>query len=546
MHLLLFPNFQKILLRTLRLTMGSESTATTPKDSSQGESVSIPVDSTKQEQPHMDGPTISPPDTTTTTTTTIDPLNVGDTCQVKWRNGERKLDAIVVERRPLGYRKKKRQRRLLQNSSSGCELEYYVHYQGHDRRLDEWIPLQKFVLDTLERQTTTTTTTTTTTGGSGTADSGLGGGSNHGSSEGGLTLTASTSGDVGDTEEADGSATNNTTNTSPSKDTTTAPATSSSTNAATTTSSTTAAPIQWGVGGNWHGNSGDPSLAAFEREHEETTKIKNIETIVMGEWQVEAWYYSPFPDEYSNLETLYVCEFCLTYMRQLRTYKRHVQTCGCPRHPPGRKIYSEPDLAVYELDGKDHTAYCQKLCLLAKLFLDHKTLYFDVTPFYFYVVTKVDEDGAHIVGYFSKEKVSSEGYNLACILTFPQYQKAGYGKFIISLSYELTKREGKTGSPEKPLSDLGKVSYRSYWKHVLFHLLARHDTTLSPTTNTMKDLSIADLSTRTGIKNEDILSTLQALDMIKVWKGQHVVYVEQKVLRKYMAQRYVYSSTGSR
>lgn len=36
------------------------------------------------------------------------------------------------------------------------------------------------------------------------------------------------------------------------------------------------------------------------------------------------------------------------------------------------------------------------------MFLDHKTLYFDVEPFLFYVLCDVDRDGAHMVGYFSK------------------------------------------------------------------------------------------------------------------------------------------------
>lgn len=163
-------------------------------------------------------------------------------------------------------------------------------------------------------------------------------------------------------------------------------------------------------GGNWHGSSAtassDPAAAAFEREHEETTKVKNIEKIVMGSWEVEAWYYSPFPAEYSEIETLYVCEFCLSYMKKRKTLRKHKAECSC-RHPPGREIYREGDLSVYELDGKEHRAYCQKLCLLAKLFLDHKTLYYDVNPFFFYVVAKVDVHGSHIVGYFSKEKVSN-------------------------------------------------------------------------------------------------------------------------------------------
>ncbi|KAM3576661.1 hypothetical protein VYU27_001464 [Nannochloropsis oceanica] len=264
------------------------------------------------------------------------------------------------------------------------------------------------------------------------------------------------------------------------------------------------------------------SQAAVEKEHEEITKVKNIQFIEMGKYEVETWYYSPFPSEYCDTERLYVCEFCLKYMKKKKTLQRHKAKCDL-RHPPGDEIYREGNLSVFEVDGKLNKIYSQNLCLLAKLFLDHKTLYYDVDPFLFYVLCESDEKGYHVVGYFSKEKNSCENYNLACILTFPPYQRAGYGKFLISLSYELTKLEHKVGSPEKPLSDLGKLSYRSYWSMVLLSILRE-----------APSASIKDLSQRSGIKVEDIISTLQCLNMIKHFKGQHVIVVNKHEVKAHL------------
>ena len=71
-------------------------------------------------------------------------------------------------------------------------------------------------------------------------------------------------------------------------------------------------------------------------------------------------------------------------------------------HPPGNEVYRDGLLSVFEVDGDTNRLYCQNLCLLAKLFLDHKTLYYDVDPFLFYVLTYTDDGDSHLIGYFSK------------------------------------------------------------------------------------------------------------------------------------------------
>lgn len=271
-------------------------------------------------------------------------------------------------------------------------------------------------------------------------------------------------------------------------------------------------------------------MQQFEREHEEATKIKNIQQIEIGCYQIDCWYYSPYPDEYSvGIDRLYICEKCLKYMKTYDTYVHHY-TQGCKyTGPPGRLIYMKDGLAVFELDGASQAKlYCQNLCLLSKLFLDHKTLYFDVSGFQFYVLCEIDDEGTHPVGYFSKEKDSQEGYNLACIMILPPHQKKGYGRFLIQFSYEITKREGKTGSPEKPLSDLGRLSYRSFWTFELLTRLRRYGAQKAPT--------IAELSSQTGFTKEDILDTLSRLGLVKSWQGQMVLNLSSKVIEEHLKQ----------
>ncbi|XP_037068713.1 histone acetyltransferase KAT8-like [Pollicipes pollicipes] len=267
----------------------------------------------------------------------------------------------------------------------------------------------------------------------------------------------------------------------------------------------------------------DPTTAALEKEHETITKVKYIDKIQIGKYEIDTWYFSPYPDEYMKQSKLYICEYCLKYMKQENSYRFHSGDCSW-RQPPGREIYRKGTLSVYEVDGADHKVYGQNLCLLAKLFLDHKTLYFDVEPFLFYILCEIDRQGAHVVGYFSKEKESLEGNNVACILVLPPYQRKGYGKLLIAFSYELSKQEGVCGSPEKPLSDLGKLSYRSYWSWALLEVLYEY--------RDIANLSI--LSDITSIALPDVITSLQSLNMLKYWKGQHVLCVTPKLIEDHI------------
>lgn len=256
------------------------------------------------------------------------------------------------------------------------------------------------------------------------------------------------------------------------------------------------------------------------KEHEQITKVKNIQRVQLGKYCMECWYFSPFPKELfakGFAECLYFCEYSLRFFGS-KEELIHFQEKGfaqqsLPLHPPGHEIYRDDTLSMFELDGSIERIYCQNLCYFAKLFLDHKTLFWDVDAFLFYVLCTRDSRGFHPVGYFSKEKYSDLGYNLACILTFPCVQRQGYGRFLIEFSYELSKKEDKFGSPEKPLSDLGALGYKSYWAATLVRLLRDRIGSTG-----LEHVTIADLSCLTSIQPDDIIATLQYLGLLMTWR----------------------------
>lgn len=68
----------------------------------------------------------------------------------------------------------------------------------------------------------------------------------------------------------------------------------------------------------------------------------------------------------------------------------------------------------------------------------------------------------------------------------------------------LSRIEGVSGSPEKPLSDLGRLSYESYWKSVIIPLIFCDGKLRS-------EISVQEIAITTGIDVNDATATLEQL-----------------------------------
>ncbi|VDO76854.1 unnamed protein product [Schistosoma margrebowiei] len=201
------------------------------------------------------------------------------------------------------------------------------------------------------------------------------------------------------------------------------------------------------------------------------------------------------------------------------------------------------------------------MCLLAKLFLKQKTVHeLDQVPaFLFYVLTETDQDGSHIIGYFSKQKaddqcdnsVNTVYNNLSCILILPPYQCRGFGRMLIEMNFEvlllvspfsnrlvwhsrdlkeisaltniapsvhqgyiLSRLEQRIGTPERPLSDLGIIIYRRYWRFEILKYLS---------SLTAKSINIRTMSQELGIAVPDIVSTLLDMKMLVCYRTQYYI-----------------------
>lgn len=49
-----------------------------------------------------------------------------------------------------------------------------------------------------------------------------------------------------------------------------------------------------------------------------------MDKIQFGKYEIDAWYFSPFPEEYGKQTKLWICEYCIKYMKFEKTYREHL------------------------------------------------------------------------------------------------------------------------------------------------------------------------------------------------------------------------------
>ena len=107
-----------------------------------------------------------------------------------------------------------------------------------------------------------------------------------------------------------------------------------------------------GAGGDDHADEDHAEFDAHAlREHEEFTKVKNVERIELGRYEMETWYFSPLPPEAAAAKKLYFAEFDLAFFTRRDQMLDHLRKTRL-QHPPGDEIYRKGAVSMFEVDGK--------------------------------------------------------------------------------------------------------------------------------------------------------------------------------------------------
>lgn len=320
---------------------------------------------------------------------------------------------------------------------------------------------------------------------------------------------------------------------------------------------------------------------------------RNIGKVVLGNLLFDSWYFSPYPEpvlfgtdhhssrafvngEQRNGHTeksfgpivpkLHVCPYCFKYTTAPTDYVSHLQfhlreieadpNEWWPVPKTALKVYEWEEYTVWDVDGEQEKLYCQNLSLFAKLFLEQKSVFFDTSGFHYFVLTCTSRKTStspsnvktrgrrrrssgesvdlglktQVLGFFSKENLSWDANNLACILVFPPYQHRNLGQLLMAVSYKLSGwewEESIIGGPEKPLSALGRKSYLRFWSERIarFFMGQTADAegqkvfnvpSKKRTTYVKEEMTVKEIGDRTGMLPEDVVAALNEMGVSEI------------------------------
>ncbi|GMR32456.1 hypothetical protein PMAYCL1PPCAC_02651, partial [Pristionchus mayeri] len=269
-----------------------------------------------------------------------------------------------------------------------------------------------------------------------------------------------------------------------------------------------------------------------KRLHEKKLTLENrVDTIVLGgRFEMKTWFDGAYPEEYTKCKKLWVCDGCYKYFSAADRWKTHARTCENIFHPPGEEVYrdlksSQGIISVWKIDGFEYGEYCKRLSQLAMFFLKDKCVFIDLFDFDFFVVTEfIDKRGFRPVGYFSRQRSEDQEYNLSCFCVFPCYARKGFGRFIIDFSYHLSRLSKMPGTPERPFSPFGRISYYGYWKRTVVLALA-----------TAKEFDLKDLGMKLGMNEKDIQEVIEHLFGVVVNKKLEL-HISETLLESLIAK----------
>lgn len=106
--------------------------------------------------------------------------------------------------------------------------------------------------------------------------------------------------------------------------------------------------------------------------------------------------------------------------------------------------------------------------------------------------------------------MSWDNNNVACILIFPPWQRRGLGQILIAASYELGKREGRFGGPERPLSAMGMKGYLWFWSGEVARCILGMPG--------KRIVGVKEVSDATWILPEDVVGALKEMNVVETRK----------------------------